>query len=158
MPTSKPVTRLVAATACAVLLLAALAGSAAARPVFVFATNLTGAAEVPGPGDADARGHAVIMVEPDSDRLCWIVNWHRVDGNVFASHIHGPGDAATAAPIVVPLFMDEAFGSKGINKGCVQSADVGPIIDAIVANPELFYVNVHSLPDFGFGAIRGQLD
>jgi CHRD domain len=153
----KPAIRLLAAVASAALLLSVLAGSVAARPVFVFTTNLTGAAEVPGPGDSDALGHAVIMVEPDNDRLCWIVNWHRVDGTVFAAHIHGPADAAHAAPVLIPLFMDETFGSKGINQGCVQSADIGSIIDAIVADPALYYVNVHSLPDFALGAIRGQL-
>jgi hypothetical protein len=148
---------LLATLAAVLLLLTTLTGSALARPVHVFQTVMTGAAEVPGPGDPDAIGHATIMIEPDNDRICWVVSWNRVDGTVFASHIHGPADIDHAAPVLIPLFMDESFGGTGLNQGCVESADVGPILDAIVANPELYYVNVHSLPSFGAGAIRGQL-
>jgi hypothetical protein len=36
----------------------------------------------------------------------------------------------------------------------VQSAEWA---DEIAGNPGQFYVNVHSSPDFGPGAIRGQL-
>jgi hypothetical protein len=145
------------ATLAAILLLVALTSGALARPVYVFPTLMTGAAEVPGPGDANAIGHTVIMIEPDNDRLCWVVSWNRIDGTVFASHIHGPADSEHAADVLIPLFVSESFGSTGINRGCMQNADIGPILDAIVANPELYYVNVHSLPDFGPGAIRGQL-
>ena len=148
---------LLATLAATLLLLTVATGSALARPVYVFQTLMTGAAEVPGPGDANAIGHATIMIEPDNDRVCWVVSWNRIDGTVFASHIHGPADTTQAAGVLIPLFMDQAFGSVGINKGCMQSADVGPILDAIVANPQLYYVNVHSLPSFGPGAIRGQL-
>jgi hypothetical protein len=141
----------------AALLLSVAASSVLARPVIVFQTVMTGAAEVPGPGDANAIGHATIMMEPDNDRVCWVVSWNRVDGTVFAAHIHGPADTEHAAAILIPLFMGESFGGTGLNQGCIESAEVGPILDAIIANPELYYVNVHSLPDFGSGAIRGQL-
>jgi hypothetical protein len=134
---------LLATIAAAMLLLTVVTGSALARPVYVFESVMTGAAEVPGPGDPNAIGHATIMVEPDNDRLCWVVSWNRVDGTVVASHIHGPATTE--------------FGSTGLNQGCIESPDLSAIIDAIVANPELYYVNVHSLPDFGAGAIRGQL-
>lgn len=146
------------ATLAAVVLLAALAvGPALARPVYVFQAVLTGAAEVPGPGDSTAIGHVVIMTEPANDRICWIVSWNRVDGTVFASHIHGPATTTQAAPVLLPLFMNASYGSTGINKGCVADPAVGPLIDAIVANPDLYYVNVHSVPSFPGGAIRGQL-
>jgi hypothetical protein len=148
---------LLATLAATLLLLTVTTGSALARPVYVFQTVMTGAAEVPGPGDANAIGHATIMIEPDNDRVCWVVSWNRIDGTVFMSHIHGPADTTQAAGILIALFMDEAFGGTGINQGCLQSADVGPILDAIVADPSLYYVNVHSLPSFGPGAIRGQL-
>jgi CHRD domain len=148
---------LFATMAAVLLLLTLVTGNVLARPVYVFPTLMRGSSEVPGPGDANAIGHATIMIEPDNDRLCWIVSWNRIDGTVFASHIHGPADTTQAAPVLIPLFMNEAFGSTGINRGCMQSADIGPILDAIVANPQQYYVNVHSLPDFGPGAIRGQL-
>jgi len=148
---------LVATIAASALLISMTAGTVMARPVHVFQAVLTGDAEVPGPGDADAIGHAVIMTEPASDRICWVVSWNRVDGTVFASHIHGPAPSGVAAGVVLPLFVGQAFGSTGINQGCVSSPDLSGLIDAIVANPQLYYVNVHSLPSFPGGAIRGQL-
>lgn len=126
----------------------------AARPVFVFTTQLTGEAEVPGPGDPDARGHATIAIFPGTDTICWNVTWNRVDGTVVAAHIHGPAPADDFTGVVVPLFVDQEFGSIGRDRGCAVSEAWA---DQIVASPELFYVNVHSLPDFGPGAIRGQL-
>lgn len=150
---------LLATLAAALLLVALTAGTAlAARPVFVFSALLTGAAEVPGPGDADAIGHAVIMIEPETDRVCWVVSWNRVDGTVFASHIHGPATESQAAGVLVPLFVGQSYDSIGIDRGCTTNSGLSAVFDAIVATPELYYVNVHSAPNFGPGAIRGQLD
>src|SRR6266536_590391 len=63
---------LVATIAASALLISMTAGTALARPVHVFEAVLTGGAEVPGPGDADAIGHVVIMTEPANDRVCWV--------------------------------------------------------------------------------------
>jgi hypothetical protein len=148
---------LVATIAASALLVSMTAGTALARPVHVFQAVLTGSAEVPGPGDADAIGHVVIMIEPANDRICWVLSWNRVDGTVFAAHIHGPATADQAAGVLLPLIMDETFGGTGITQNCMSSPDLSGLIDAIVANPQLYYVNVHSLPSFPGGAIRGQL-
>jgi hypothetical protein len=86
-----------------------------------------------------------------------VVSWNRVDGTVFAAHIHGPATASQPAGVELPLFVDQAYGSTGINKGCATDAALGPLIDALVANPGMHYVNVHSVPLFPGGAIRGQL-
>ena len=43
----------------------------ARRPRFVDITRLTGAAEVPGPGDPDGRGTAVIRVDSESGEICY---------------------------------------------------------------------------------------
>lgn len=146
---------LVAILAAATLLLAMTVSTAlAARPVWVFTTQLTGEAERPGPGDLEAQGHATVRIFPASDTICWVVTWNRVDGNVSAAHIHGPGGTETPSGIVVPLFGPETFDSFGVHRGCTTSTQWA---DAIVAAPEMFYVNVHSIPDFPPGAIRGQL-
>lgn len=143
---------LVAATT---LLLSMTAGAAlAARPVWVFNTQLTGEAERPGPGDLDAHGHATVAIFPDTDTVCWVVTWNHVDGVVVAAHIHGPVGTDAPASIVVPMFGPEQFGANGQHRGCASSPAWA---DAIAESPELFYVNVHSAPDFGPGAIRGQL-
>jgi hypothetical protein len=145
------------ATLAAAALILALAGSVlAARPVFVFQTLMTGAAEVPGPGDPDAIGHATIVLVPDTDTVCWVVNWTGIDGTVTASHIHGPATESEAAGVVLPLFVAASFNSTGVDQGCTSDMALSDLIDAIIASPDLYYVNVHSTV-FPGGAIRGQL-
>jgi hypothetical protein len=149
--------RTLVATLAALTLLGASAGLAAARPVWVFQTVMTGEAEVPGPGDANAIGSATIMIMPDTDTVCWSVSWARVDGTVVASHIHGQATTEQFAGVLVPLFVGTALDGQGNNHGCITDATLSATLDAIVASPQLYYVNVHSTPDFAPGAIRGQL-
>jgi hypothetical protein len=146
--------KLSAALLAAALLAALVTPAAAARRVSVFSTVLTGAAEAPGPGDPNAFGLATVLIQPETDKICWAVFWTKVDGTVTMAHIHGPAPVGSPAGIRVILFMDEMRRGTGIDVGCIVDSDA----DAIAANPELHYVNVHSLPDFGAGAIRGQLD
>ena len=146
---------IVASTAAVVLLVTLTAGAAlAARPVFVFQTVMTGAAEVPGPGDPDAIGHATVMIRPAEDSVCWVLSWNRVNGTVVAAHIHGPATSSQAMPPIVTFFQGVPHDSTDTDRGCTTSAAWA---DAIAADPGSFYVNVHSAPDFGPGAIRGQL-
>lgn len=152
-----PMTRrsILASIAVVTLLLSLTVGAAsAARPVFVFQTLMTGAAEVPGPGDPNAIGHATVMIRPSTDEVCWVLSWNRVDGTVVAAHIHGPADEETAIAPIVTFFMGVPHGGTDTDRGCAVSEAWA---DAIVADPSQFYVNVHSAPDFGPGAIRGQL-
>jgi CHRD domain len=117
-------------------------------------TTLTGAAEVPGPGDANATGQADLRLNQGRNRVCFDISWTDIDGEVFAGHIHiGPPDEA--GPIVVTLFTGSFAGTDAVS-GCVR--DVGrDLIKAIRKNPSAYYVNVHSQPNFEGGAVRGQL-
>ena len=82
-----------------VLFLAAILGMvamlAAAAPAYgqgrPLATTLTGAAEVPGPGDPDASGTAFITLNQGQGEVCFELSWVGIDGTVVAAHIHvGP--------------------------------------------------------------------
>ena len=114
----------------------------------VAATVMTGAAEVPGPGDPDGIGAAVITIDTDADRICWLLAVKRIQLPAAAAHIH-VGATTVAGPVVVGLTAPNAFG---ISFGCTTNANA----DAIAANPAAYYVNVHTA-DFPAGAIRGQL-
>jgi hypothetical protein len=118
-----------------------------------FNTALSGAAEVPGPGDPDASGTASLSLNPGQREVCLEISWADVDGEVFAGHIH-VGAADVAGPVVVTLFTGSFSGTASVS-GCV-SADRDLIL-AIIQNPENYYVNVHSRPNFPGGAVRGQL-
>jgi hypothetical protein len=139
------------AAVAAALMLATVAGADdGGRP---FTTALTGAAEVPGPGDPDATGTSSLRLNLGQREICHDTSWAMVDGEVFAGHIH-VGTADTFGPIVVTLFTGSFAGTDAAS-ACVQADR--ELIKAIIQNPENYYVNVHSTPNFPGGAVRGQL-
>jgi CHRD domain len=121
----------------------------AGRP---FTTTLTGAAEVPGPGDPNATGTSSLRLNPGQGEVCHETSWADVDGTVFAGHIH-VGTANEAGPVVVTLFTGSFAGTDGAS-ACLQADR--ELIKAIIQKPENYYVNVHSTV-FPAGAVRGQL-
>lgn len=111
-----------------------------------FVANMTGTQEVP-PGDPDGTGTANITVVGTT------VNYTIVVNNITpptAQHIHS-GAAGVNGPIVVNL-----PGTWVGNTLTGSTTTAAATAAAIVANPALFYVNVHNDP-FPGGAIRGQL-
>jgi hypothetical protein len=121
----------------------------AGRP---FSTTLTGANEVPGPGDPDASGTASLALNPGQGEVCFDLAWTGIDGTVTAAHIHA-APAGVAGPVVVPLFSGSFSGTDSAS-ACV-SADRDLLL-AIIQDPESYYVNIHSTV-FPAGAVRGQL-
>jgi CHRD domain len=119
-----------------------------------FSTVLTGAAEVPGPGDPDASGTAFITLNQGQGEVCFDLAWAGIDGTVVAAHIHA-APAGIAGPVVVPLFTDVALAGTDSATGCVSGVSEALIKD-IRQNPENYYVNIHSTV-FPAGAVRGQL-
>jgi hypothetical protein len=124
------------------------------------AAGLNGANEVPGPGDPDGRGLA--LVKTGRERVCFALAWTRIAPPIFA-HIHA-GAAGVAGPVVV-LFFDvpELTGAPTATlpatisaaAGCVDDQDPALLRD-IRRHPADYYVNIHT-PEFVPGAIRGQL-
>jgi hypothetical protein len=108
-------------------------------------TTMTGAAERPGPGDADGRGRAAIFVQ--GNQVCWLLNATNI-GRATAAHIH-QGGPSVAGPIVVPLTPPNPFSTQC---STVQAS----LANQLRSNPAGFYVNVHT-GAFPNGAIRGQL-
>jgi hypothetical protein len=126
-----------------------MAPSASAAPGGApFATALTGAAEVPGPGDPDGSGTAGLTINPGLGEVCFTLTATGI-APATAAHIH-VGDVTVAGPVVVGLTPP----TSGTSTDCV-SADRDLLLD-IVTNPDGYYVNVHNA-DFPAGAIRGQL-
>jgi hypothetical protein len=129
-----------------------LAGLTLAAPAVAAGSRLTatmtGAAEVPGPGDPDGSGTAVIRLNRGQGELCYELT---VSGIVpaIAAHIH-VGPVGVAGPVVVPLVPP----LDGSSSAC---ANVDPeLIKAIAKDPGNYYVNVHNV-EYPAGAIRGQL-
>jgi hypothetical protein len=146
--------RLWAAIAALAVVLAVASVAAAANGGRPLSTDLTGAEEFPGPGDADATGQADLRLNQGQNQVCFDVSWADVDGTVFAAHIH-IGPPGVAGPIVVGLF-EGTFAGTDSASGCVEDVDA-ELIKAIRQDPADYYVNVHSTPGFEAGAVRGQL-
>jgi CHRD domain len=119
-----------------------------------FSTTLTGAAEVPEPGDPDASGTAFITLNQGQGEVCFDLSWAGIDGTVTAAHIH-VGAATVAGPVVVELFADAAFAGTDSASACVAGVSK-ELIKAIRHDPAGYYVNIHS-DVFPAGAVRGQL-
>ena len=115
-----------------------------------FTTTLTGAAEVPGPGDPDGSGTANIWLNPGQEEVCWEIDVEDITLPAIGAHIHVIGPLGFG-PVVVGLTPPDATGDSA---GCT-SAD-RDLIKAIIKNPENYYVNVHTT-DFPGGAVRGDL-
>jgi hypothetical protein len=144
--------RIRARRALVVCLAAALAAPAgAAAKTTTLTAKLSGAKEVPGPGDANGRGKAVIRLKPALARVCYRVTYRRIDGST-AAHIHA-GGKKESGDVVVALWADSRSGDTV--KGCAFDVPTATI-RAIAADPGGHYVNVHNA-DFPNGAIRGQL-
>jgi hypothetical protein len=135
----------IGAAAMAALMLTAGPGLAQGRPL---STTMSGAEEVPGPGDADGAGFATIRLNSGLGEVCFDLTVSNL-APATAAHIH-EAPAGVAGPIVVPLSPP----TSGFSSGCV-SAD-RELIKDIRQNPSEYYVNVHNA-EFPAGAIRGQL-
>lgn len=115
-----------------------------------FTVPLTGAAEVPGPGDPDGSGVATLRLNPGREQVCFALTVSTITLPATGAHIHA-GTVTQAGPVVVGLTPPDATGTSS---GCVD-ADRAVIL-GIIRNPEKYYVNVHTT-DFPDGALRGQL-
>ncbi|WHT16201.1 CHRD domain-containing protein [Crossiella sp. CA-258035] len=108
--------------------------------------RLTGAAEVPGPGDPDGRGTARVVV--GYDEVCVSLAVTRI-GTPTAAHVHR-GAAGTAGPVALELRTP----GNGRSRTCT---DVDPdLARELRRSPSQFYVNVHNA-EYPAGAVRGQL-
>ena len=132
---------------------ALLAGLALAGPAFAAGSRLTasmsGAQEVPGPGDPDGTGTAVIRLNKGKGEICYELTVSGI-APATAAHIH-IGTAGIAGPVVVVL----APPSSGSVSACATGVNA-ELIKAIAKTPGDYYVNVHNA-EFPAGAIRGQL-
>jgi hypothetical protein len=140
--------KLLAAVVLAMLAAVVLALPTSAAPAARSAleANLTGKQEVPGPGDPNGRGNAMVKVY--EARVCYTLEARRIKP-AMAAHIH-LGLRGEAGPIVATLKPP----TDGSSKGCVavpRALSLG-----LKENPAHYYVNVHNKP-YPEGAIRGQL-
>jgi hypothetical protein len=126
-----------------------------APPPTTFVAVLTADQEVPPCASSDSswRGSAVFHVNDDGSVDYQIVA-NNLAGTTFAAHIHGVGQRGQNAGILQTLFT----GAETDNGVLVRGTFTNPaLVAAMQANPQNYYVNVHTTPNCPPGAIRGQL-
>lgn len=110
--------------------------------------------EVSTGGNPGGSGSARLDLDEAGETACYFVAWKDLAGDVTAAHLHlGPRgqDGAHA----IDFFNGQHFaGGQSNASGCVPTAR--DKIQAIIANPAGYYINVHTT-EFTTGAIRGQL-
>ena len=113
--------------------------------------KLTGANAQAHTGD---HGNVVVRLNPKTLKVCWsysnlkLTPLGTASATPTASHIHIGAAGVSGGAIVVP------FGGAFARSGCTTTTKAN--IDAILANPSGYYVNVHNA-SYPAGAIRGQL-
>ncbi|QLC25930.1 CHRD domain-containing protein [Parasphingopyxis algicola] len=115
-----------------------------------YMADLTGEAEVPGPGDPDGAGIATLDWNTMNEELCYALAVDYVDP-ATAAHVHR-GVAGENGPPVITL---ETPGIDGGSDGCVEISNA--LRTELRENPSGFYVNVHN-DAYPAGAVRGQLE
>ena len=137
---------------------AALIAAVIAAPAFAgnmnqdggrkLSTALSGAMEVPGPGDPDGTGTFSATVNAGQSKVCYTLSVAKIDPATMA-HIHR-GVAGAAGPVVTALKAPAA----GTSMAC--AVVTRELAKELIANPAGFYVNVHNAI-YPAGAVRGQL-
>ena len=135
----------------AVLAVALVLGAVVTLPVVAVAevpqhsVRLTGAQEIPGPGDGNGSGQFSWSV--DGTTLCYLLSAKRI-GTTAAAHIHR-GRTGVAGAVVVELTAP--------NKASADCLTISSgLATALKTHPRRFYVNVHTAANAA-GAIRAQL-
>jgi hypothetical protein len=116
----------------------------------VLHATLLGANQVPVPGDPNASGSAVVVLNANTGLVCFRLLVSGLSSPVTAAHIH-QGAAGVNGPVVVPFPLK---GGPNVFTGCTTADKT--LIQNIIDCPAAYYVNVHNA-QFPGGAIRGQL-
>lgn len=116
-------------------------------------SDLSAAAEVPGPGDGGATGR--FEAELHEGVLCVDMVVSGLGADVVGAHLHD-GAAGTAGPVVVDIGGPTALGDDEDrwDDACTEVGD--DVIARLAEAPDAVYVNVHT-GDHPDGAVRGQL-
>lgn len=150
-------------------LLSPIGGAIAGHTNTVLEASLDGRTEVDAAaankaiaGDPNGRGEAYVFgIDGDPKTLCYVLTVDKI-APATAAHIHF-GAAGENGPVVVNL----ARPTDGNAADCLTEGEIlpsgapafpveGVTVAQILANPAIYYVNVHNA-DYPGGALRGQL-
>jgi hypothetical protein len=122
-----------------------------------YLVSLNGANEVaPAIGDPDGAAAGIITLDDVTGNISYAITYANLE-TLSDFHIHGPnGPAGVSQPVWI------GFGVATTVPGTLTRALTLPVADLpkitqVLANPANFYLNIHTTPTHGAGAVRGQL-
>lgn len=140
----------------AAVIVAASAPALADQPpakVFVVVMNADQEAPHCGPATNAARGVATFHVtDAATGTVEYKVIANNLPGTITAAHIH-IAPKGVPGPILQPLALEPGAENGVVGRGTFTNPT---LVAAIIANPDNYYVNVHS-STCPTGVIRGQL-
>ncbi|MBN1238257.1 MAG: CHRD domain-containing protein [Gammaproteobacteria bacterium] len=104
-----------------------------------------------GSGDSDGEGEGTVTVDSETHQISWELS-HANIGEPTAMHIH-QGAEGESGGVVVPMTV--GTDPEGTLVGLTSAPP--DVVEAILASPADYYVNIHN-DEYPGGAIRGQLD
>jgi hypothetical protein len=140
------------------ILLAVFVASSATPALAASATyllNMTGAKETAGTvGDPDGLATGTISLDDVSGVVSWNIVYSNLESTLSGFHIHGPATTAQNAAVLIGLGTATTGGPGTL----INSLNATPATVAqVLANPSMYYVNIHTTPSFAGGAVRDQL-
>jgi hypothetical protein len=138
-----PVMKITLLTAAALLALTPAAFAASET----FTADLKPSSEVPA---IDSKGSGTLTATYDtaSKKLTYTASYKDLSGPAMAAHFHGPADAKTNAPVVVPV--------KEMTPGTLKGEATLTAAQAADLEAGKWYFNIHTAANKG-GEIRGQV-
>jgi hypothetical protein len=103
-----------------------------------------------GSGDPDGAAEGELTVDSVTNQISWELSYSNI-AEPSAMHIH-LGAAGQSGDVVVPLTVEK--DQQGVLVGLTNAP--AEVVQAILASPARYYVNIHNAEHRG-GAIRGQL-
>jgi CHRD domain-containing protein len=115
----------------------------------------------PSVSDSSGSGSATLTINPGLEEVCWAIHVSGLTTPVIASHIHKIVSNGNG-PVVVPFFnlttpsIATEFVGCARNNAINISGSERALLQAIIADPGGYYVNVHTTEHPG-GEVRGGL-
>jgi len=117
-----------------------------------------------GQGDPDGVATGFVALDPATDMVTWDFNYQNITGDaIIGFHIHGPDATPTTnVGVYIGFPLSSTSVPSGRETGMLMTdsvPDLGSRIDAVLANPSNFYINLHSSGATGYpgGAVRATL-
>ena len=96
-------------------------------------------------------GTGLMTLDDVTNLLSWNISWSGLSGSELFAHFHGPALPGFTAGVEVTIFASPQ-GSPAIGSTTISDGQETDLLNG------LWYINIHTSPNFGGGEIRGQVN